>query len=74
MPLNRNSKTGQFQYPEERDYNAEKPEPSFKPASDDDKATLKALSDLMIPLPDPEPRTSGYTIQYSLKMEGIKKD
>jgi hypothetical protein len=74
MPLGRDSKTRQFQYPEERDHNAEEPEPSSEPASDDDRPASQASSDLMVPLPHPELRTPGYTVQYSLKMEGIKKD
>jgi hypothetical protein len=62
MPLGRDSKIRQFQYPEERDHNAEEPEPSSEPASDDDRPASQASSDLMVPFSHPELRTPGYTV------------
>jgi hypothetical protein len=48
-------------------------EPS-EPASDDDEAPSEASSDNMVPLPENPPDTPAYTVQATLKMEGIKKD
>ena len=73
MPLGRNSKTGQFQFPEEQDHNPEERGPPPGLASDDDEAALEASSHLTVSLPIPVNENPGYTVQYTLKMLGIIK-
>lgn len=73
MPPGRNSKTGQFQFPEEQDHNPEEREPSPDLASDDDEVASEASSDLMVSLPIPVNENPGYTVQYTLRMLGIIK-
>jgi hypothetical protein len=73
MPLSRNSKTGQFEFPEEQDHNSEERRAPSGPASDDDEQESEASSDLMVALPIPITENPGYTVQYTLKMLGIAK-
>lgn len=73
VPHDRNPKTGQFEFPEERDLNSEERGPPLGPASDDDEPASDASSDLMNLLPTPINEHPGYIVQYTLKMLGIGK-
>jgi hypothetical protein len=71
MSLGRNSKTGQFQFHEERDHNPEERGPPPGLVSDDDETASEASSDPTISLPIPINENPGYTVQYTLRMLGI---
>jgi hypothetical protein len=73
VPYDRNPKTRQFEFPEERDLNSEERGPPLGPASDDDEPASYASSDLMNLLPTPINEHPGYIVQYTLRMLGIGK-
>jgi len=66
--------TGKLVVPNPPSINAREQSDPSEPVSDDDEAPSKASSDNMIPLPENLPDTPAYTVQATLKMEGIKKD